>query len=153
MSSTTRRTLFPSQVRSLAALLRAALLAAGLAAGGAAASSGTVLDPFAGRPEVQAFVDRVASEHGFAPAQLHGLLRSIDPNPRVLELMNPPPRPGGQRSWRAYRQRFVERPRIDAGLRFWFEHDTPIARAFGVSFSNQNRRPASIRVRSTKRWR
>lgn len=127
MSSTTRSSAFLSPIRSLANLLRAAVLATALV-GGAAASAGPVFEPFAGRPEVQAFVDRLVGEHGFSPAELHGLFRSIDPDPRVLELMDPPPR-SGRRSWRAYRQRFVDRARIDAGLRFWFENEAPIARA------------------------
>lgn len=128
MSSTTRRTAVPPVHRAVA-LLRAAFLAAGLLAGSAVAASDKALEPFAGRPEVEAFVGRLASEHGFAVAELRQLIASLDPDPRVLELMDPPPRPAARRSWKHYRQRFVSRARIDAGMRFWFENEAPIARA------------------------
>ncbi len=128
MSRTTRRTVPSRRVSPVAAFLRAIALATALVAGSACASPGAALEPFAGRPQVDAFVDRLVSEHGFSAAELHRLIGSIDPNPRVLELMNPPPRPG-QRSWQDYRRRFVNRARIDAGLRFWFENEAPIARA------------------------
>jgi membrane-bound lytic murein transglycosylase B len=129
MSSTTRRAALPPRVRGVSRFLRAAAVAAGVLCGSAAASTGTGLQPFAGRPEVEAFVDRVASEHGFAAGELRRLLASIDPDPRVLELMDPPARTTARRSWRHYRQRFVNRSRIDAGLRFWFENEAAIARA------------------------
>lgn len=128
MPSTPRRTVPVRQDSPVAALLRAAALAATLVAGNATASPDAALGSFAGRPEVQAFVDRLVNEHGFKAAELHRVIGAIEPDPRVLELMNPPPRTV-QRSWRDYRRRFVNGSRIDAGLRFWFENETPIARA------------------------
>src|SRR5690606_23078061 len=56
-------------------------------------------------------------------------IASLDPVPRVLELMDPPARKSARRSWKNYRQRFVDRSRISAGLRFWFENEAAIARA------------------------
>lgn len=129
MSSTTRRTAASSRIRSTAGLLRAVAIAAGLLAGSATASTGAALEPFAGRPEVEAFVDRLASEHGFAATELRRLIASLDPVPRVLELMDPPARAAPRRSWQHYRQRFVNRSRVEAGLRFWFENEAAIARA------------------------
>ena len=128
MPSTARPTPAPRRRSLVAALLRSAALAITLVAGAAAATPDGRLESFAGRPEVEAFVDRLVNEHGFDAAQLRGLIGAIDPDPRVLELMNPPPRPG-QRSWQDYRRRFVNRARIDAGMRFWFENEAPIARA------------------------
>lgn len=131
ISSTTRRTgysSFLSRIRGTAALLRAAALAGALMASSAFASPGTALAPFADRPEVAAFVDRLVSAHGFPAAQLQQLFGSIAPDARVLELMDPPPR-AVRRSWQDYRRRFVNRARIDAGLRFWFENEAAIARA------------------------
>src|SRR5690606_21597890 len=129
MSSTTRRTAMSSRTPRLIPFLCAATRATGLPAGSAVASPDQRLEPLGGRPEVEAFVDRLASEHGFAAAELRRLIAALGPDPRVLELMDPPPRVSGRRSWKAYRQRFVNRARIDAGLRFWFENETPIARA------------------------
>lgn len=128
MSNITRRSMAVRRIPPIASFLRAIALAGTLVAANAAASPGATLGSFAGRPEVEAFVDRLVSEHGFNAEALRRVIGSIDPNPRVLELMDPPPR-AGRRSWQDYRRRFVNRARIDAGLRFWFENEAPIARA------------------------
>src|SRR5690606_41639436 len=87
MSSTARRTAASSRIRSTAGLLRAVAIAAGLLAGSATASTGAALEPFAGRPEVEAFVDRLASAHGFAATELPPLIAPLDPVPPRLGLL------------------------------------------------------------------
>lgn len=108
----------------LAGLLLAVVLASATSAG--AATPG--LQPFAGRPEVDTFVDRMTREHDFSGPELRRLLDSITPDPRVLALMQPPPSTAA-RSWRDYRRRFVNRTRIDAGMRFWFQNEDTVSRA------------------------
>lgn len=56
---------------------------------------------------------------------------------RVAQLILPPP-VGVAKDWNAYRQRFIEPRRLQAGLRFWAEHADALARAesrFGVPAS------------------
>ena len=48
--------------------------------------------------------------------------------PQVPRLVLPPPK-GTPKNWRAYRARFVEPVRIQAGVRFWKEHAAALARA------------------------
>lgn len=55
-------------------------------------------------------------------------------NPQVIRLMTPAPA-GTPRNWNVYRDRFVEPRRLQAGLRFWREHEPTLRRAeaeFGV---------------------
>src|SRR5690606_41242018 len=107
MSSPTRRPAAPSRTRTAAGLLRAVAIAAGLLAGSATASTGAALEPFAGRPEVEAFVDRLASEHGFAATELRRLIASLDPVPSDLELWDPPAQAATLLSLQYHRQLFV----------------------------------------------
>lgn len=107
--------------RALAALGAAVLLAPtppAVAAGGG----------FADRPEVRAFVAEMHEKHGFAPNRLLSLFQRAEPQPRALRAIRPPPDPS-VRSWTAYRARYVEAIRIDAGLRFWQAHREALAAA------------------------
>lgn len=80
------------------------------------------------RPEVRAFVAEMADRHGFEPDRLAALFRQAKPDPIVLKAIAPPADPG-IRSWRAYRERFVEPMRIGRGLDFWHDHADALARA------------------------
>ena len=54
--------------------------------------------------------------------------------PAITQYVMPPATPAAK-NWRAYRARFIEPVRIQAGLRFWQTHDATLARAehtFGV---------------------
>lgn len=48
--------------------------------------------------------------------------------PQVIRLMAPAP-PGTPKNWAAYRARFVEPRRLQAGLRFWQQHAATLQRA------------------------
>lgn len=87
-----------------------------------------VASGFAERPEVHAFIMRMAQEHGFPAQTLSERFAAITPLPRVLELIAPPADPR-QRSWRAYRARFLDSRRIAHGLAFWHRHAATLARA------------------------
>ncbi len=88
-------------------------------------------DPFADilqRPDVSAFIDRMVSEHGFTRGDLEALFRQVRYVGRSVQLIKPAP-PGQPKNWQAYRSRFVEPVRIDAGVAFWNDNAPALARA------------------------
>lgn len=89
---------------------------------------------YAERPEVRQFVEEMASRHGLAAGLLLEHFARIEPLPQVLALIAPPRDPR-QKSWQAYRARFLEARRIAHGIAFWRRHAATLARAqaqFGV---------------------
>ena len=84
--------------------------------------------------EIRQFVAEMHERHGFDPTELGALLATIKPNPVVLRAIAPPTDPG-VRSWQRYRARFLDRARIENGVRFWNTHAdtlTSAETAFGV---------------------
>ncbi|MDR2238853.1 MAG: lytic murein transglycosylase B [Zoogloeaceae bacterium] len=75
-------------------------------------------DGFAGREDVQNFIEEMRERHDFDPAQLEQLFGKAQPQPKAIQAIMPPKNPS-QRSWQAYRARFIEPSRIEDGLRFW----------------------------------
>lgn len=63
------------------------------AAGARAGLTGPLPDNYAGRAEVQAFVQEMVAQHGFDAQALHALFERVAPNARTLALMAPPPPP------------------------------------------------------------
>ncbi len=91
-------------------------------------------DDYARRAEVQAFIDEMATRHGFDRAGLSALFHATRPIAAVLQAIRPPENPT-VRSWRNYRSRFVEPVRIAAGRYFMHLHAAELAAAetrFGV---------------------
>lgn len=80
------------------------------------------------RPEVREFASDMEKRHGFARDELLTLFAQARFQPAVIKAILPPSSPR-VRSWQAYRARFVEPRRINAGLRFWEEHAGTLARA------------------------
>jgi membrane-bound lytic murein transglycosylase B len=77
---------------------------------------------YAGHAEAMAFADAVAASHGLPAATVRqqlGQARRID---SVRRLVMPPP-PGVAKNWAAYRARFIDTARVDAGLAFWRTHE------------------------------
>ena len=83
---------------------------------------------FAGRDDVRAFCAELAGAHGFDEGWLLTQFEPVQPQPRVIELIRPPTKPG-VRSWQRYRGRFVEPLRIREGRAFMAEHAATLARA------------------------
>ena len=83
---------------------------------------------------VSEFIDEMSREHGFDREQLRtqfGRAHYID---AVVKLINPPPA-GKAKNWTAYRDRFVEPQRLQAGIAFWNRHEDALRRAeaeFGI---------------------
>jgi membrane-bound lytic murein transglycosylase B len=83
---------------------------------------------YAGHAEAMAFAEALAAEHGMDAARVRdqvGQARRID---SVRRLVMPPPA-GVAKNWAAYRARFVEPQRIQAGLDFWQANERWLARA------------------------
>ena len=83
---------------------------------------------------VAEFVEQVAARNGFSKAELEAWLRQAHYVDSAVQLMKPAP-PGRPKNWTAYRLRFVEPIRINAGAAFWNQNADALARAearFGV---------------------
>jgi membrane-bound lytic murein transglycosylase B len=72
------------------------------------------------RPEIQSFLDDVAERHSLNRAQLSKLLKTAQPQPRIIELISRP----AERvvPWWEYRERFLTEDRIALGVQFWQQH-------------------------------
>lgn len=84
--------------------------------------------PFLGRDEVQQFIEALVAKHGFPRAELESFFGSASYIERAVQLMRPAP-PTQPKNWQAYRARFVEPTRINAGLQFWQTHAQALAMA------------------------
>lgn len=73
------------------------------------------------REDVMHFAAEVAERHGLPRDWVEAQLEQSRHVPAVARLMMPPPA-GTAKNWNAYRDRFIEPRRIDAGVRFWNEH-------------------------------
>lgn len=84
--------------------------------------------------EVSEFIDKMAEKHGFNREELEATFRKIRYLDTTIQLIKPAP-PGRPKNWQAYRSRFIDPVRINAGIAFWDEHSEALARAeqrFGV---------------------
>ena len=128
-------------------LRAAALLLLGMTATVALAQSTAARNPRVAAPDtvgefanfsqwqgVTEFIDQVAARNGFSKAELEAWLRQAHYVDSAVQLMKPAP-PGRPKNWTAYRLRFVEPIRINAGAAFWNQNADALARAearFGV---------------------
>lgn len=92
------------------------------------ALSATAQSRYIERAEVQEFANQVAINHNLDRNAILGALAQIEALPRVIELVRPPSQPG-VRSWQRYRERFLDRTRINGGVSFWQTHREALARA------------------------
>ena len=83
---------------------------------------------YAEREDARAFAAEIAGRHALDAAEVERALAGARHDPEVIRLITPPARKG-VRSWRSYRARFLDRTRIDGGMRFWREHADTLARA------------------------
>jgi membrane-bound lytic murein transglycosylase B len=83
---------------------------------------------FAEWQAVREFEDEMVAKHGFDRAALDSLVRQVRFVESAVTLIKPAP-PGKPKNWQAYRERFIEPIRINAGLRFWDENADTLARA------------------------
>jgi membrane-bound lytic murein transglycosylase B len=78
--------------------------------------------------EVADFIDRMVAKHGFERAELESIIRKTHYVESAIQLMKPAP-PGRPKNWQAYRARFIDPVRVNAGVAFWNEHADALARA------------------------
>lgn len=110
--------------------MRAVALAALLACGAlsCAQAAPPARDAFTQRPEVRAFIRDMAERHAFVESELQFLFSRTRRMESVLKAITPPKDPR-ERSWHAYRERFVNEARIGEGVAFWRRHAEPLMRA------------------------
>jgi membrane-bound lytic murein transglycosylase B len=77
---------------------------------------------------VVAFSQDVAQRRGLDPQWVQAQLAQARRLPAVQRLIMPPPA-GTAKNWAAYRARFIDRARIEGGLRFWRTHASWLERA------------------------
>ncbi|MBK4738108.1 lytic murein transglycosylase B [Noviherbaspirillum pedocola] len=78
--------------------------------------------------DVQSFIDGMVERYGFSREELQRTLGKVRYVDSAVRLMRPAP-PGRPKNWTAYRARFVEPVRIDAGVAFWNRYADALARA------------------------
>ena len=83
---------------------------------------------YATRPEAMQFADDLASRRDLDPQWVRDALGQARYNPTVARLMQPPAK-AFVKNWQAYRSRFIDPVRIDAGVRFWRSNQATLERA------------------------
>ena len=81
-----------------------------------------------------AWADEFAQRQGLDRRWVRDTIGQAEKIPAITQYVMPPATPSAK-NWRAYRARFIEPIRIQAGLRFWQAHAATLARAeqtFGV---------------------
>ena len=89
---------------------------------------------YAQREDVRHFIADMAERHGFKRRALNHLFSRVQYQPSIVRAMTPPAE-APVKSWQVYRAYFVNRDRIEAGLRFRERLAGALARAereFGV---------------------
>ena len=78
------------------------------------------------RPEIKSFLDDVSERNDIKRAQLVKLLRTAQPQPKIIELISKP----AERvtPWWEYHDRFVTEERIAQGVQFWQENREALER-------------------------
>jgi membrane-bound lytic murein transglycosylase B len=77
---------------------------------------------------VAEFEDDMVARHGFERDALKALIAQVNYVDSAVQLVKPAP-PGKPKNWQAYRERFIEPVRIDAGVEFWNQNAAALARA------------------------
>ena len=83
---------------------------------------------YATRPEVMRFADELAARRNLNPQWVRLAIGQATLVPAVVRLMQPSTQPF-VKNWAAYRGRFIDAARIDAGVQFWKDNQATLARA------------------------
>ncbi len=78
--------------------------------------------------DVSSFISEMVSKHGYTEAELKAIFKQAKYIETARQLMRPAP-PGKPKNWKAYRARFVEPYRIEAGVAFWDKYADALAKA------------------------
>lgn len=83
---------------------------------------------YSNSPEAMAFAEKLAAQYQLSPDAVRNVLGQARFSPAAQRLMRPSHN-SFFKNWRAYRSRFVEPIRVNAGLRFWRENRETLVRA------------------------
>ncbi len=83
---------------------------------------------FAQWKEVADFIDFMVTKHGYDKAELTSIMSKVRYVDTSVQLIKPAAL-GRLKNWQAYRARFVEPIRIDAGVNFWNTYADALSRA------------------------
>lgn len=83
---------------------------------------------YATRVEAMQFADDVAARRDLDPAWVRDAIGQARYNSTVARLMQPPAK-AFVKNWRVYRSRFIDPIRIAAGVKFWRDNQSTLARA------------------------
>ncbi len=78
--------------------------------------------------QVTPFIEKMVETHQFEREEIRTTLSKVRFVERAVQLVRPAP-PGRPKDWQAYRARFVEPVRIEAGVAFWDRYANDLARA------------------------
>ena len=109
-------------------LLCCVVISSAACAGPGSKTGGEANQGFAGRPEVEVFVQEVAERNALDADLIRQALAQASYQPRVIKLIQPPAKKG-VRSWERYRSRFLDQTRISGGLAFWSQYQDSLERA------------------------
>jgi len=102
-----------------------------VALGGALVASAPAQAPdrVALKPEVEIFIERMRSEHGFDAEGLRAAFAQLKPNEAVIKAFTAP---ATAKPWHEFRALFLTPARIDGGAAFWRDNAELLARARAV---------------------
>ncbi len=83
---------------------------------------------FGQSPDIQIFIDQMVARHGFDRDRLVTIFSQLRHQKRAIQLVKPAPS-GKPKNWQAYRARFVDPVRINAGVDFWNEYADELTHA------------------------
>ncbi|MFM6986387.1 MAG: lytic murein transglycosylase B [Hydrogenophaga sp.] len=131
-------TAFPfSTRRARRTLVLAALALACTCAGARTLARTAPNNTYATSPSAMALADELAQAQGLDASWVRRQIGAAQRQAGVIRLMRPPPA-GTPKNWEAYRARFIEPVRLQAGRRFWLAHRETLERAehrYGVPAS------------------
>ncbi len=84
------------------------------------------------RDDVKLFIKKMISEHNFNKDYLTRIFREMKPRPKIVEAIS---NPAEAKKWYQYRPIFIQKSRINNGVKFWNIHAGTLKRAqkeFGV---------------------
>ena len=84
---------------------------------------------YANNADVNAFIDDMVARYDFDPTALHALFAGVSYSATAVKLVTPSPTPSAK-NWHAYRARFLDPVRINAGVKFWRENRATLERAY-----------------------
>jgi len=84
---------------------------------------------YAHNAKVDAFINDMVARYDFDPTALHALFAHVSYSATAVRLVTPSPT-RTVKNWRAYRARFLDPVRINAGVKFWRENQPALQRAY-----------------------